>query len=145
MTSVLCLSEIRLLRAHRSLIKCSVIWGLMMCQTEIHCHKATPTQTSVDPPSYRACNHRTELSIFQVKGWTATRSSLKCQCLRYDTKSTSNRRSRTCTSPKLKIIVLQRIPWRKGRDKLTEWEKISGNHLSDKDLVSRTYNQFLQQ
>lgn len=97
----------------RGALLCSAIMWLMMCQLEIHCYKAPPTKTSVDPPYYRACSHMTEVSIFLVKDWIATSSPLKCQHLRYDTKSTRNKRSVNCTSPKLKIIVLQSTPWRK--------------------------------
>ena len=47
------------------------------------------------------------------------------------------------TSSKLKIFVLQRTPSRKCKKQATEREKFFGNHISDKELVTKMYQQLL--
>ena len=47
-------------------------------------------------------------------------------------------------SPKLKTFVQQRHYYKKMKRQHTEWKKIFANHISDKGLICRTYNEHLQ-
>lgn len=44
----------------------------------------------------------------------------------------------------LKAFVSKRILFKKAEKQPTKWEKICGNHLSDRDLVRRIYKLFLK-
>lgn len=41
------------------------------------------------------------------------------------------KKSMNCTLPKLKIIVPQKIPFKKVKGQFTKWEEIFANHISD--------------
>lgn len=47
-------------------------------------------------------------------------------------------------SSKLKMFVFQKIPLRKMKKQARNWEKIIPNEISDGELVSRIYNEFIE-
>ena len=49
-----------------------------------------------------------------------------------------------CTSSTFKTFTLQQTPPRKWKEKATDWEKISANHVSDKAVVHKVCKEFLQ-
>lgn len=66
--------------------------------------------------------------------------------LKYDTRSTGNKRKKI---HKLNFIIIRKLGESKGIVKRTkrpptEWEKMFENHISEKGLIFRLYEQFLQ-